>query len=621
MNNRKSLFVLLVLLITFVSFLPVLKADFTNWDDEGHIFLNPDVLVLDPAHVSRIFSATVNRTYIPLTTLSFAVEHHFFGFEPFVFHLDNLLLHLGVTLLVILIGLQMGLAWEAVVLAALLFGIHPMRVESVAWLTERKDVLYAFFYLLSLYCYGEFALKNHAKPYLLSVLFAGLSILAKPMAVSLPLILLLYDWWLRRKFSWKTAVEKIPHGLVMLLFGLVTYVLYARVPQTQPLEAVLIWTWSLAFYILKFLFPLSLSPVYAKPLPVAWTNPVYLASVVFVCVLLVLLWRNRRQRLWMFAFLYFFLSVFFLLRFDHQDLHAVADRFMYLPSLGMCLLAGVLIHRGFLRLMKQGNFLRRAGITAIAGLFLFLSVKTGLQSYIWQNGFRLWSAAIRENPELVFAYYNRAKMYEYYGEIDAALEDYSRAIGVKCDFADAFHNRGNLYYLKGKNQLAEADFLTALELNPQLWTAYGNLGSLYYGLGKFEQSIFHYSKALRLRPDSFFTYANRGLAYQFHGDWDLALADFNKALEINPEAVPALANRGNLYTEMAEYGPAIADYTEALRLDPNLKILYFNRAKAYEAKGDYAGALADARRIEAALVPEIEEYRTRLNQLLTGISD
>ncbi len=177
---------LALLIITALTFLPALRGEFLNWDDDRHLTENLQAQIFSWKNTVDIFKSTINKTYIPLTILSFNLEHRLFGLNPFVYHLNNLLLHLAVVIAIFFLAVTVGLSARGAFLAALLFGIHPMHTESVAWITERKDVLYALFYILSLHGYCHYLIKRGKLSYLLSLGFAFLSILAKPMALSLP---------------------------------------------------------------------------------------------------------------------------------------------------------------------------------------------------------------------------------------------------------------------------------------------------------------------------------------------------------------------------------------------------------------------------------------------------
>jgi len=262
---RIFIFLTVILTVVFFSYVPTLDNDFVLWDDDMHLLENISVRVLDFEHVGDIFKSTVNKIYIPLTTLSFAIEYHFFEYDPFVYHLDNLLLHLGVVAFIFWLGLRLGLPIAGSGIAALLFGIHPMHVESVAWVTERKDALYSFFYMAALLSYcryldftkstPSFQIRKSYRLLVLSAVFGILSILAKPMALSLPLILLLFDWFHRRKITGAAIFEKVPVTVAIAGITWISYVGHARIPGKNIVEGLLIWPWTFVFYLRQFLFP------------------------------------------------------------------------------------------------------------------------------------------------------------------------------------------------------------------------------------------------------------------------------------------------------------------------------------------------------------------------------
>jgi hypothetical protein len=199
LSLQKILIVVFLAVATFLVFSPVLKAGFLNWDDTTHLTGNDTIRSLNWNNVKKIFSTTVNDTYIPLSLLSYALEFRFFAYNPLVYHLDNLLLHIALVILVFYFAMQMGLNLRAAFIAALLFAVHPMRVESVAWITERKDMLYGIFYVLALMAYWQYLKNKKLSYYIWALVCCLFSIAAKPMAFSLPFALFLFDWFVKRQ--------------------------------------------------------------------------------------------------------------------------------------------------------------------------------------------------------------------------------------------------------------------------------------------------------------------------------------------------------------------------------------------------------------------------------------
>lgn len=538
----------------------MLAGQFTALDDPGHLLENPQVISLAPENITAIFRTTVNDTYIPLAILSFAVEHHFFGFHPFVYHWDNLLLHMFVVGLVFSLGRRMGLSALAAGAGSLLFAVHPMHVESVAWVTERKDVLYAFFYMLALYQYCRYlqAVRPPAagrlpsgggnrSAFVFSVVFGFLSILAKPMALSLPLVLCLFDLFYGRKLSGRWLVEKLIHAAYVIPVAWITAALHQRRLMDNWAEAALTAVWSFVFYIRKFIYPVDLSPLYATPSPVSLENPEILSSVILFAVYVACLVRYRRNRWFFFANGFFVASVFFLVRLRTSwDLHEVADRFMYLPSLGFCLLFGLGVERLFLR--ARAN--KRATASLALGLalvFTVLSVQSYRQTQVWENDTTLWAAVIQEGATDRLAYFARGKMYDEKGDHVNAVADYTMAVTLDPKFPRAYNNRGIIYGKHGDYSRALADFNRALALYPEFAQAYNNRGLIYFYLREDRLALEDFNKAIELRPRVASSYVNRARFFQVTGQYRLAAEDFTRALQLEPGNAAIAEERAETY--------------------------------------------------------------------------
>jgi tetratricopeptide (TPR) repeat protein len=352
----------------------------------------------------------------------------------------------------------MGLSPQAAFLAALIFGIHPMKVESVAWATERKDVLYALFYLLALHQYWSYLRTKSIGTYIGTFLFGFVSMLAKPMALSLPLVLLLLDWFQNRRWDKNVFIEKIPFFLYTVEIGSLSYLFNIRNPIGDMTQAVLIWIWSFNFYILKFIWPYHVSFIYLLPHPVTLVSRPYAETVGIFILIIGTLIRWRNNRLLLFAFGYFFISIFFLLRFDDKvDYTVVSDRFMYLPCLGFCLGLGV----GLERWLKSKNL-----IVIILILIVFLGGRSFQQCRIWHDSLSFWNVIVRERPQDSTSYVNRGVSYSDIGQNNLAIADFSKAIDLYPLRDDAYFMRGYIYAKQGKYKEAMGDANKAIELNP-----------------------------------------------------------------------------------------------------------------------------------------------------------
>ena len=582
-----------VLIIVAAVFSPSLFNGFIKNDDPYHLLENVTLRAWTLENLRAMFQSIINTTYIPLTTLSFAMEYHFFGYNPFVYHLDNLVLHLGVVALVFFFFQRLGLSALAAAIGVLFFGIHPMHVESVAWVTERKDVLYAFFYLLAVHQYWEYAKSGKGKSYLLSLVCCSLSILAKPMALSLPLILFLCDWWMGRAWKRGVLLEKAPYFLIVTLIAGVTYLWNARDPVHSAGEAVLLWIWCLAFYLRKFIFPDHLIIFYQFPRPFSLANGEFAVSVFILMLVIFLLFYFRKQRLFVFSVLFYFLSIFFLLRMDDvENINPVSDRFMYLPSVGFCALLGV----GFAQFLERDQkwpYAKQAGIALLAAASIVMAVQAFQQCRFWRDGSILWSAVIDRSPRLALAYIHRGAAYQEKGDIPSAMADYQKAIELNKDEPYAHSNLAMIYKDQRRFKDAEHEYGKAISLKPDFWGAYFDRGNLYRETGQLAKAIDDYTKAIKLLPGYAEAYENRGIAYFFSRQDDLALADFNRALRFDPRDINAVNNRAVIYAKRGDLPRAIRDFSRSIDLDPGKAEIYYNRGLAYYESRRYDLAVID----------------------------
>ncbi len=540
-------FILVGLLIGIVYF-PAIFNQFVNWDDDVHLTGNYFIQTPDEQYIQRIFLTTVNGIYIPLTTLSFAIEHFFFGNTPWIYHLNNVLLHLAVTLLIIPLACRLGLTFNQGILAAVLFGLHPMHVESVAWVTERKDVLYAMFYLLGLLVYMRYldlAQENGQGNKLQSTyymkkwgLLGGsfmcgvLSALSKPMAMSFPLVLLLLDVYFQRKLKPFVLLEKFWIGMVLFMIGMITFQSYAHQTNMALIDSVLIWVWSLLFYIYKFFAIDYFVIIYKFPQPITLTNPVYLWSCVGFLAMIIAGIKFRRQRLFIFALLFYVSSIFLVLRWDvEKDINMVADRYMYLPSLGFCLWLGAIGGK----LLDQSERTRWRKKLVLAGMVLlmsFLGYKTHQQVLVWKNSVNLWEHQLRYQPQAAtaLAYNKLASAYademDLYGKLRRSgfqgltvhdqklfqkiLDIYQASLSIKPDYADSLYRLARIYQAKGELSISEDYLIKTIRADPDHFEAFLDLGEIYLKKGNKGLAYVQFQKAISINP------TNRNVIQRIH---------------------------------------------------------------------------------------------------------
>ena len=550
--SKPWLVLIAVLAVVFAVFAPSLSADFVNWDDTVHVYENSLVRSLDARSIGEMFRARVGGVYIPLTLLSFAVEYKFFGYDPFVYPLDNLILHLWVVALVFGLARRLGLGPWTAAAGALLFGIHPMHVESVAWVTERKDVLYSFFYLWALYVYlgpvsargselGVLRKDNRdlrratsyepRVPRMIAVTLLGiLSLLAKPMAISLPAILILLDWFKGRKLTRQVLGEKLPLIAAAAVIGWMTYQVYARVPGESFGQGLLVWCWTLVFYIRQFLFPIFYVTLYRLPAPIELMNPQYVLSLATAVLLAASVVLFRRSKWFIFAATYFFFSIVFLLRFDVYDTNAVADRFMYLPSLGVCLWLAVVMEKLFCRAAAVRPWGRAAVIAGMCALLLFLGGMARRQCRVWHNSISLWEHQLSIYPKEKVALNNLANAYRQDPGYKSLIEQYRQAKAGERKFSPAAREAA-VSLVKRVAGL----FVAARRLDHDYLPPLYNLAYFFKDLGEYRLSAAKFQEYLKIDPFDHEVHLYLGEVYVTLGDPGKAEAHFDRAVALVPE--------------------------------------------------------------------------------------
>lgn len=542
---KKSILPILLLAITiFIVFSPALHNQFTNWDDGFYVTSNTDV---QKFNIKGMFTKLVTDVYVPLTLLSFAIEYHFVKLNAFVYILNNILLHIAVTLMIFIFARKLGLKERAAFLAALLFGIHPMHVESVAWITERKDVLYASFYMLAVLTYWRYLENQKLGTYVWTVIWGVLSMLAKPMALSLPFVLLVCDWAYGRKFNRSVLLEKWIHFLYMGLLALPTFMAHnARAPMKDFMEGAILWMWSFTFYLKKFFFPFPLLPIYNVPQPIAFGLLEYDIAIIVLIVFIYLMIRNRQNKWVRFAFLFYFASIFFILRMKVEiHVSSVADRFMYLPSVGFCFLVGYFLDEKLNYFKDKVRWKYAAIVGAVILLYCVAAVRTQIQTRIWKDNESLWSLVIKTAPNST-AYNNRGQMYLDRKDYDLAIKDFDAAVSLLRSHYQAYYNKGLAYQELGKYDEALKNYEKAIKYRPNYPPAYHNKSFVYLKLKQYDKAIEAATKGLELKPDVVGMYANRAKAYAYLGKFDEAIRDAQKAKELGHK------NSEKLFKEIEE---------------------------------------------------------------------
>lgn len=535
----RSLFVA-VLLTVFFLYAPSLNNDFVNLDDDAHLLENRFLRSLDMQSIKDMFTTTVNQTYIPLTTLTFALEYKCYGTDPFFYHVNNLLLHLAVTGLLMVLARRLGLSIMASALAALIFGIHPLHVESVAWVTQRKDVLYSFFYLFSILAYLKYLDSERKRFLCLSIGLGFLSILAKSMALSLPVILLLCDWFYKGRIRWREVFNKGYFAVFLVPVAWVSFFSNAQVMKGYALQDVLVWIWCFNFYVIKFFIPGQTALFYDLPFPVSLQNMSYVLNLALFVMTGALIWLRRRDRWLLFAFLFYLGSIFFILRFS-VILGSVADRFMYLPSLGFCLWGAVVLER-ILRSSQRNIFGFYAILCALTVLLCSMIGMSVERTFIWKDSISLWKNQLKGNPNTAkwLAYSKLGEAYLESNQVRSALGRLAadRHLGV-------FDQNDGILYAQRRQDLHLAQtvidlYEKAIEERPGYAEPYYNLGRIYQSLGDEKIAVSYLEQACLLSKSHFKALLKLAELYKLQGRTLESIERYIEAVKVNPHNIETL---------------------------------------------------------------------------------
>ncbi len=589
-----------IALITFIVFSPSLKCGFTNFDDDKYITQNP-LVVNNSIDLKKIFTTVVTKNdYYPITMISFACNYQIGKLNPFGYHLFNLLLHIFNTLLVfmlIYIITKRNLIMASIV--SLFFGIHPMHVESVTWLTERKDVLFMFFFLIGMITYLRFRETRKMLWYFITIILFILSCLSKGTAVSFPAVLLLLDYLLENKLNKKMFIEKIPFFLIGITFLFITYWLHITgtmrfdVDNRTIIQKVMYASYDALWYIVKFIVPANLSVFYTSPKLNELPFLFYLAPFIFMCILVIVYLYLRKEKAIIFGLLFYFVSVVMMLQFVYSGGNAfiVADRYNYLPSVGLIFVIAYLINK---TLQKRNNYKYTViGLTAI--YIVVFSCQTYARTKVWQTSETLWNDAINKDPEGCFyGYTNRGIYYQFEkNDYSNAMHDYNKALAINPNHTPAYNNRGLIYYYQGKQELALNDFNRAIELNPNSEIAYCNRGLVYEKKGQQDLAMEEYNRIIKLYPKYYLGYYNRGSLYLNNKQFELALEDFKKTTALNPSYSYAYGNKGAIYMYRKHNDSAIVEFTKAIEFNGLIAGYWFNRSAAEKILGKRKEAISD----------------------------
>ncbi len=577
-------------------YFPAFGNNFLNWDDNYVVTGNTAVRSISFDNIKHIFSSTSLNSYNPLVILSFAIEYHFTRLNPKVFHSVNIILHILNTLLVFFLFYKLSKNYLIAVITALLFSIHPMHTEAVAWITSRKEVLYSFFYLGSLITYLFYreskSEAGNLKYYVTSVLLFILSILSKPVAVTLTPVLILIDYLLDGKFSLKQIKNKIPFIIISIVFSVITYFTFSKATAVgsayNAFNSVLVFFYSNMFYLQKLILPFGLSPVY--PISSDSTLPLlyYLSPVLIIALSLILYKYFRNNKYVIFGFLFFIVTILPVTQLiPVKNTSVVFDRFTYIPYLGFFFVIGFYFNEIYNRKVLKTENARPVSILIGLAVIIMFSYLSNVRAGVWNNDETLWTDAIEKYPESPIGYNNRGDYYYRMKDYNKSIADYNTAIKIDSNNTDFYNNRGMSYRDRGEYSQALRDFSKAIEKNDRNSSAYNNLGILFTYKNEVPNADLNFKKALEINPDYADVYGNTGNLLFTQQKFDSAIISYDKALSINPDFTNGYYGRGLSFLRLARYDDALKDFRKAESLEPSFADAYSQEAYTYYLLKDY----------------------------------
>jgi len=618
---------LIVLAVTFIAFIPALSAGFVSWDDPAYLLENQQLKTFTWQSIVNIFASGISGNYNPLPIFTFSIEKYFFGFSPFIYHFDNLLLHLLCTALFYKILRMLRLSLTAAMLGALLFGIHPMRVESVAWVTERKDVLYGAFYLGAIIAYLKYISVSNSKSkwYFLTLVLAILSLFSKVQAVALPLSMVAIDFLLKRKWlSPKVLIlEKLPFWLLALAFGIiniytlkhsVALISVTSVIHYSTLGRLAVGAYSYTVYLGKFIFPWQMMALYAYESQ--------LPEIAYVCLVFIPIatfgflwwaWKNEKRNL-LFGWAFFTFNIMFLLQIVGAGQGYLADRFTYIAYCGL-----FFIEVKFYDHVIAKNISWRPWLNAFAFIYLgIFTIITFSQAKTWTNDETLWKHVLKYNPATSDAWKNLG-FYEWKqkNNTDSAIICYQKALSLEKSLhggkSSTYNALGRIFFTKSdatknpeeKRRLILQSIenytrsirLDSVEGSPDkkfAAIARVNRGVAWGNIGKTDEALNDFNVTIRLDPENKFGYLNRAQIYTGRGEQQLAIADLTSVLNLDATNADVYYQRGVCERKLSKNNEALADFNSAIALKKTDGRYFLDRAQAYEALGNHDAARKDA---------------------------
>jgi protein O-mannosyl-transferase len=610
-NRRYTAFLYLavILLITILVYSNSLQSDFIyQFDDDLYVTNNADIKSINSENLYRIFSKSYVGLYLPLTMLTLMADYAIYELNPTGYHVTNLLMHLISTVLVFFLISKIKPNHYIAGLAAIIFAIHPMHVESVTWISERKDVLYSLFYLAGLITYINYTRKQSSKNYLLTLLFFILSLLSKTVAVSFPLFLTAFDWYRGRKiFDFKVILEKVPFYSLSLFFGLLgIYFTSTANDYTTPDIA---WAFrpfiisdAIMIYLTKFFAPFNLMIYYYYPdisegvLPIRFYVSFGILLIIVSGLVIWVLKAGKMKRDLLLGLLFFAIPTFFVLQIIPAGRAYAAERYTYLSYIGITYIIGIFTAGRIETLIKKKTPIKNT----LIGLFLLFVIGFAYLTYDrnedWKDSLTLFTDLIEKNPNHGHPYLIRGITHVQFGNLQEALDDYNESIRLHPDDPKTWSNRSSVRGMLGDIEGALDDANRSLEIRPGYSNGLNNRATAYFFSNQFEKALADYDAMMNNDPDNKDLLRKRIAVNEKLDNPAGQLDDYLTLVKLEPENYLNYAKVGELYYRLNDDENAIIYLTQCMQIRPAYHQPLMLRGNSQFRLGNYEAAAMDFRR-------------------------
>ena len=620
-----------VVILTFLAFLPTLENNFVDWDDEANFQLNESYRGLGWTQLKWMFTAFHLGHYAPLTWITFGADYLVWGLDPLGYHLTNLLLHAANAVVFYLIALRLlqgGIPGSkdrplplrlSAALAALVFAVHPLRVESVAWATERRDVLSGLFYLLAVLVYLRREQDSSGGPaarrrqYWACLLLFILALFSKSMAVTLPAVLLLLDIYPLRRFPLTVAglgssqargalLEKLPFFAFSALASIGAFRATIAADSLTP-ETTLRWVdraavsvYGLAFYLWKSIFPIRLSNLYELPTPFdPLASPIVLSTAGVAALILLSAWLWRRTPAFLIAFAAYTVILLPVIGIFHTGRQIAADRYTYLASMPWAVLLGAALLAGWGAVPASRPRLRVAVLTvAPLLLVLVLGALTWRQVQVWHDTETLWTNALRSAPS-AHAHQSLGRELVRRGRVGEALPHLQARVELRPDGPVEHYEVAAALERLGRLPEATEHYAKAVRLSPANPHFRNYLGTALMKEGRFDEAVTELRRAVALEGGSAEAHKNLGAALGRQGRDAEAIEQFEEALRLSPDFAEAHEGLGLVFMRRGDFTKAIREFRSAVKQSRDPAEVHNNLGVALARQGDPEGAAREFR--------------------------